>query len=160
MTDSPDTQRSFVTDNNETRIVCPACGMAKTLSVEKFKNQKHNLKIKCRCSYIFHVQLEFRRHRRKQTELDGVYVGKQQSSTAGGKVKVLNLSLSGAYFEVKGIHDLRVGQRGELIFTLDDRKKTSLTKEVIIRSVNKNRIGVAFVEDRAFQKELGFYLLP
>jgi hypothetical protein len=47
-----------------------------------------------------------------------------------------------------------------LIFTLDNRKQTVLTKNIIIRTVTGNRIGVEFVEDRAFEKELGFYLLP
>lgn len=160
MTSPSDIQKSFVMDTDQTTIVCPSCGQAKTVSVEKFRHHKHTLKVKCKCSHTFNVLLEFRRHPRKQTELDGLYDGKQRSSTAGGKVKIRNLSLSGAFLEIKGIHNLQVGQKGDLIFTLDDRKKTSLKKEVIIRSVNSNRIGVEFVENRAFQKELGFYLLP
>ncbi len=81
-------------------------------------------------------------------------------AVSGGKAKVINLSLSGACFELRGIHDLKIGQKGVLIFTLDNRKETVLTKSIFIRSVSGNRIGGEFVEDRAFEKELGFYLLP
>lgn len=81
-------------------------------------------------------------------------------ATSGGKARVINLSLSGACFELRGVYDLKIGQKGVLIFTLDNRKETVLTKSIFIRSVSGNRIGSEFVEDRAFDKELGFYLRP
>jgi hypothetical protein len=81
-------------------------------------------------------------------------------AVGGGKIKVINLSLSGACFEVRGIHDLQIGQMGSLHFTLDNRKETVLFKKVIIKIVNGNRIGCEFLEERAYEKELGFYLLP
>jgi hypothetical protein len=58
------------------------------------------------------------------------------------------------------MHDLKIGHKGVLIFTLDNRKETVLTKNVSIRTVNGSRIGVEFDEDRAYDKELGFYLRP
>lgn len=73
---------------------------------------------------------------------------------------MVNLSLSGARFEVKGLHDLKVGQKGSLVFTLDNRKETILYKQVVIKTVKDNLIGCEFVEDQAYRKELGFYLLP
>jgi len=117
------------------------------------------LKVNCRCGHSFKVQLEFRRHYRKPTELAGTF-NPFAGGAGGGKATVVNLSLSGACFEVRGIHDHKTGQKGVLIFTLDNRKQTVLTKNIIIRTVTGNRIGVEFVEDRAFEKELGFYLLP
>lgn len=159
MTSPPDHHKSYVEQDNQTRIVCPFCATAKTLSVEKFRHRQHKLKVKCKCGHVFNIQLEFRRHHRKSTELEGAY-GVTESTLGGGKIKILNLSLSGASFEMIGGHTMQVGQKGILVFTLDDRKKTALKKQVIIRSVQGNAIGCEFVEDRAFQKELGFYLLP
>ena len=159
MTSPPDHHRSFVKQDNQARIVCPFCATSKTLSVEKFKHRQHKLRVKCKCGHVFNIQLEFRRHHRKSTKLEGAY-GVTESSIGGGKIKVINLSLSGASFEMPGRHNLQVGQKGNLVFTLDDRNKTALKKKVVVRTIKGNIIGCEFIEDRAFQKELGFYLLP
>ncbi len=140
-------------------IVCPACDAARTISVAQFRHRQHVIKVKCKCGFRFKVYLEFRRHFRKSTDLEGMY-DLVPPAVGGGKAKVVNLSLGGACFEVRGIHDLKVGQTGSLHFTLDNRKETVLFKKVVIKTVIGNRIGCQFVEDRAYQKELGFYLLP
>ncbi len=140
-------------------IVCPACDSAKAISASQFRHRLHLIKAKCKCGHVFKVHLEFRRHFRKEAELEGTY-DLNPPAVGGGKTKVVNLSLSGACFEVRGIHDLQVGQKGSLVFTLDNRRETVLFKKVIIKTVSANRIGCEFVEDRAFEKELGFYLLP
>lgn len=117
------------------------------------------LKVKCRCGYSFKVQLEFRRHYRKPTDLTGLY-DPIPLAIGGGKAKVINLSLSGACFELRGVHDLKIGQKGVLAFSLDNKKETVIKKNIHIRTVNGNRIGVEFLEDQAYEKELGFYLRP
>lgn len=127
------------------------------MSVRQFRHQLHLLKVKCRCGHSFRVQLEFRRHYRKPTELDGTFDAAPPAS-GGGLAKIVNLSLSGACFEIRTMHDLKIGQRGKLLFTLDNRKQTVLCKNVHIRSVDGNRVGSEFINDRAFDKDLGFYL--
>ena len=159
MTTQPSSLKSFVKSGDEATIVCPQCNGAKIIAVRQFRRHLHMLKVKCRCGHSFKVQLEFRRHYRKPTELAGTF-NPLAAGAGGGKATVVNLSLSGACFEVRGIHDHKIGQKGVLIFTLDNRKQTVLTKNIVIRTVTGNRIGVEFVEDRAFEKELGFYLLP
>jgi len=159
MTNQTSSQKSFVKSGDEATIICPQCNSTKIIAVRQFLQRLHRLKVKCRCGYSFKVQLEFRRHYRKETELQGMY-DSVAPAISGGKAKIINLSLSGACFELRGMHDLKIGQKGVLIFTLDNRKETVLTKNVFIRTVNGNRIGSEFVEDRAFDKELGFYLRP
>ncbi len=159
MTNPAPPHKSFVKSGDEATIVCPQCNGAKIIAVRQFRHHLHRLIVKCRCGYSFKVQLEFRRHFRKTTDLSGTYEP-VAPAIGGGKAKVVNLSLSGACFELRGVHDLKVGQRGVLIFTLDNRKETVLSKSMFIRSVTGNLIGGEFVEDRAFEKELGFYLRP
>ena len=159
MTDQPPAQKSFVKSGDEATIVCPQCNSAKVIAVRQFRQRLHMLKVKCRCGYTFKVQLEFRRHYRKQTDLPGTY-DVVPPSIGGGKAKILNLSLSGACFEIRGVHDLKIGQKGVLVFTLDNRKETVLSKHIRIISVTGNRIGSEFISDQAFEKDLGFYLRP
>ncbi|TKB26605.1 PilZ domain-containing protein [Desulfopila sp. IMCC35006] len=159
MPNTPETPRSFVKPDDEAMIVCPACDAARAISAAQFRHRLHLIKVKCKCGHVYKVHLEFRRNARKNTELEGIY-DLIPPAIGGGKIKIMNLSLNGACFEVRGIHDMKVGQRGSLVFTLDNRKETVLFKKVIIKTVSGNRIGAEFIEDRAYEKELGFYLLP
>jgi hypothetical protein len=159
MTNQTPSQKSFVKSGDEATISCPQCNSTKIIAVRQFRQHLHMLNVKCRCGYSFKVQLEFRRHYRKETELQGIY-NSVPPAISGGKAKIINLSLSGACFELRGVHDLKIGQKGVLIFTLDNRKEAVLTKNIFIRTVTGNRIGGEFIEDRAFDKELGFYLRP
>ncbi len=152
-------RKTFVKTDDEAMIICPECDAARAISAAQFRNRSHLIKVKCKCGHIYKVHLEFRQHFRKPTELEGTY-DLTPPAIGGGKIKVINLSLSGACFEVRGLHDMQVGHRGALVFTLDNRKETVLFKQVIIKTVDGNRIGCEFVEDRAYEKELGFYLLP
>lgn len=79
-------------------------------------------------------------------------------AVGGGMMKILNLSLQGACFEVKGFHRIQIGQKGIIDFNLDDRKETRLVRDFIVRTVASNTIGCQFNDSQAFAKELGFYL--
>jgi len=150
---------SFVKDNNITTIVCPSCYTAKTASVKKFRNQKNALKVKCKCGHTFRLELEFRRQRRKTTELDGTALF--NSPALGDEVvKIVNLSMSGACFEVPEKHNIQIGQKGSINFTLNDVRQTPFVKNVTVRSIQGNRIGCEFDEKPAYQRKLGFYLRP
>jgi Zn ribbon nucleic-acid-binding protein len=156
MTTKSESQKSHVTPDNLATLVCPKCNAAQTISVANFKNKKHELRVKCKCGYVYRLQLEFRRYHRKHTKLDGTY--EPTTGKSGGIVKILNLSIGGARFEVRGVHDIKPGQKGSLVFTLDDRNATVLAKDVTIRSVEGKEIGCEFADNQAYHKDLGFYL--
>ncbi len=151
--------KSFVKPNGGAVIVCPSCSGAQTISVRRFKRHTHSLNVKCKCGHSFKILLEFRRHFRKDTDLTATY-DLVKPAVGGGIAHLVNLSLSGACFEIRGIHQLEVGQKGTIAFTLDNRKQTAMVKKLTIRTVVGNRIGCEFIEDKMFEKELGFYLLP
>lgn len=159
MTNLTSINKTFVKEDSQATIVCPECSSAKTISVEEFRHRRHVLKVKCKCGHTFSLRLEFRQFFRKDTDLQGVY-DTTPPARGGGIATIVNLSLTGACFEVRGVHGLEIGHKGSLVFTLNNRKETVLYRQVIIRSVDGNRIGCEFVDDRAFDKELGFYLLP
>jgi hypothetical protein len=153
----PQQGRTPVNDDDVARIVCPTCLAVKSSTVSKFRNVRHTVTVKCRCGNTFQVMFEFRKSRRKPTDLSGTYAMTPPASGTG-QVKIKNLSLTGLCFEVAGFHDIRVGLKAMLTFTLDDRKKTQINKQVTIRSVRGREIGVEFHQDQAFEKDLGFYL--
>ena len=73
---------------------------------------------------------------------------------------VINLSKDGIGFSVSGMHNIRVGQTANVDFVLDNRKSTRITKEVVIKTIDNNRIGCEFLSHQAFEKDFGFYLQP
>jgi len=159
MTDKQQIKISFVKDDDRASIVCPDCSLTKSVSVEQFRDGKHTVKGKCTCGHSFIINLEFRRHRRKETDLDGRY-NSEKADVSWRIVRIINLSLGGACFEIQGKHDIETGQQGNIDFTLDNRKRNGFLKNVIIRSVRGNIIGCKFIEDQAYEPALGFYLQP
>ena len=150
-------ERSFVREDGTVTITCPSCNKVKIASVNQYKERQHQLQVRCSCSHVFKIHLDFRQYFRKLTKLSGNY--KLHPPAFGvGPVEILNLSMLGLLFEVPGFHKIEIGQKGRIDFTLDDKKGTKLVKEFIVKSVNGKLIGCEFIKDRQFEKELGFYL--
>ncbi len=157
MQESGHQEKTFVKDDDVAIIVCPTCSAAKSISVAQYRNAQHLITVKCKCGKTFKILLDFRQSYRKPTNLTGTY-SMHPPAVGGGLVKIKNVSLSGLCFEVHGVHDIRIGQRALLEFTLDNRKETLIKKQVIIRSIRGRDIGCEFHQDQAFEKDLGFYL--
>jgi hypothetical protein len=154
-----DVQKSFVNTDGIATIKCPKCGIIKNLPAAQFRGRQHTLKVRCSCDYAWSILLDFRRHYRKTTDLSGTYILEPPAS-GGGRLLVLNISRSGVGFSVKGLHAVKIGHKARLQFTLDNKKQTPINKQVVIKTVKGGYIGCEFVEDRAFEKDLGFYLQP
>lgn len=159
MTTEQKTTKAFITAENKAHVVCPFCAHAATIKVQVDKKHKHIFKVKCKCTKTFPLQLEFRRQYRKPTELPGSYE-LEDTTTGDNTIQVIDLSLRGACFEVTGVHDIKPGQKGTINFTLTNRKQTVLEKNVVIISVSGKRIGCKFIDEIAFDSDLGFFVRP
>lgn len=149
--------KAFVNEDGQTTLLCPQCSALKTISVSPFRQRQHKLKVRCSCSNVFTVNLDFRKCYRKPTNLEGIYE-MYPPAVGGGKVKIINLSLEGACIECTGLHKLKIDQKGYISFTLDDRKETRLRRDFTIKMVSGSLFGCEFHKSQAFDKELGFYL--
>lgn len=151
------TVKAFVRPDFTVTIVCPSCKMPKTVSVSSFKNKTHYLKVRCPCETVFRVHLDFRQHYRKPTDLPGMYKSLKPTGS-GGTIEVKDISISGLGFVIKGTNLVEEGHLLKVSFELDDKKKTKLEKKVVVQSITNGFIGCKFVEEQAYEKELGFYL--
>lgn len=152
-----ETVKAFVRANDTVTIVCPVCKTPKNAAVGAFRDKSHYLKVRCSCDTVFTVHLDFRQHYRKETDLSGTFRSINPPGM-GGDIHIKDISVSGVGFTVNGMQFLERGQTLLLTFTLDDKKKTTLTKEVVVRTVQGDFVGCRFVETKAYEKELGFYL--
>lgn len=149
--------KAFVHEDGRTSIVCPQCSKVKAVAVGQYRGRQHQLKVRCSCSHVFKVNLDFRQSYRKPTDLAAIY-NLFPPAVGGGMSQVLNLSLSGICFEVKGVHGIKIGQKGRIDFTLNNRRATRLIRDFTVRTVRQRTIGCEFRQDQAFEKDLGFYL--
>lgn len=152
-------QKVFVKEDGTTLIKCPHCTHARTVSVEKFKNKKKVIKVKCSCKKSYFVSLELRRMYRKSTNLKGSYLNTSLDNEVGMMI-VRDVSMGGIGFEVVGKNRIEKDHELNVTFTLDDSHSSIIKRQVVVRIVNGNYVGCEFTHAFEYNKALGFYLLP
>jgi len=151
-------QKVFIANDNTATFVCPECQKSKTANVSKYKDIEKAVRVnfKCPCGHSYSVLLERRKHIRKHLNLSGTFVNKNTSDQ--GNMTITDLSRSGLRIKLNFPQKLEPGDKLDLEFTLDDKLRSVVKKEVIVRSVKDLSIGVEFVYSEHFDK-LGPYLL-
>jgi hypothetical protein len=156
-------ERFYVKRDNTVEIKCPYCQTSKTVPVEKLKNPKEIIKVRCLCRKIFYVILEFRKMNRKETQLKGRYVNQSLDNDKGG-ILVNNISMNGIGFYTVSSHKIEKDNILHVDFKIDDAQKTFISREVIVRRVAKgnnfDHVGAEYVNVDEYDKYLDFYLLP
>jgi hypothetical protein len=152
----------FTNQNDTATLVCPYCSFYKDVSVAKFKNRVDPLKIRCKCQSTFAVSFERRRAFRKETLLHG-YCIKLPECKECNKIVIKDISPTGIGFATVTTHNFREGDKVRLKFTLDDTKRSEVTKTAIVRWTGKgNRVGCEFCDASDLNKDnkvLGFYFM-
>jgi hypothetical protein len=174
-------KKIYVGSDNKVALVCPGCEKTKVVDVSKYLNAEGTAKLtyrlrcdECDCGhkncneclrqscsqgYVNTVQLERRKHVRKDTLL----LGKVNAN--GGAlipVQVLDISRTGARVRVAPPAKLEVGKNVVLDFQLDDRQKTSVKKEGKVVREAGFIAGLLFHETETYStsdKAIGFYLM-
>ena len=150
------TERVFLTKSGTANIACPLCGEVKQMDVSKFRDSKKEVRLKCtcKCKHAFSVILERRLQARKQVFLQGVVLRSEKQFP----VDILNISRMGLRIKTKDPLDIKLLDRVNIEFELDDATRSLVRKKMIARSIRKNEIGLEFV-DRNHYDKLGPYLL-
>ncbi len=103
------------------------------------------IKIKCRCfcGCIYSALLERRTNFRKPVNLPGTF------TQEGGKETCLLLikdaSLYGLGLKISASYDLKEGENINVIFNLNDRLRSQINRNVIIRNINKFNVHTEFL---------------
>ena len=149
-------------------LSCPDCLLVREISVDKYMGRKHFMKINCPCGTTYGVNLNFRKHYRKQVSIGGYYtyddivsvVKTGSTSSVPINCRIKNISLGGIGFTALDRMKAQLGDTLKVIFTLDKVPPETIEKDVIVRCVNDNYIGCEFIEESGFSdRTLGFYLM-
>ncbi|MGW8161586.1 MAG: MBL fold metallo-hydrolase [Desulfobulbales bacterium] len=141
-------QNLNVRKDKHVTLSCPSCLLVREISVEKYAaDGQHFLTVHCPCGAIFGVNLNFRKHYRKDVSLGGFFStddlnvnwshdGKPPTIPINCSIK--NISLGGIGFTALGRVRLQVGDRLFIKFTLDKEPPEIVEKEVIVRTIGDN----------------------
>lgn len=155
-------QKVFISNNNTATFVCPQCGNVSTANVAKYAalDKKVTVNCKCNCGHQFKVSLEKRRQYRKATDLPGTYFYRMPNGdTDKGIMRVVDISSNGLKLKLNVERKFEIGARLRVEFHLDDKRRTPIEKEVIVRNVKKNLVGTSFAPTEGDDPSLGFYLM-
>jgi predicted RNA-binding Zn-ribbon protein involved in translation (DUF1610 family) len=155
-------QKVFITNNNTATFVCPKCGNTSIVDVTKYAaiDRKVTVNCKCNCGHIFSVSLEKRRQYRKSTDLPGEYSYRMPDGNVDkGIMRVVDISSNGLKLKLNVDRKFDGGERLQVEFHLDDKRRTYIEKEVIVRNVKKNLVGTSFAPNEGDDPALGFYLM-
>ena len=166
-----DVLKVIIAPDGTALIRCPGCGREKVVPTSRLKS-KFKFKVKCPCSSVFAVQLEFRRRFRKATDLEAYFEklraqdrwGKIHWQSSGGGARasncmVKNVSAHGIGVVPGASHDLHEGDFIQVRFTLDNSAATPIEKKAVVRSAATTYLGCEFLDEDKDDKHLGFYLL-
>lgn len=139
-------------------ITCPVCSNQKRTSVATLKHKKHVLKVRCTCKTVFRVLLNHRSHYRKSVNLSGTYTTLYQYDQCKGLAQITNLSKGGVQYRVVGLNRLHPGSIIDLDFQLDNKQRSPIKKQALVRYAHDNIVGCEFVDTGDPDRALAFYL--
>lgn len=158
-------QKAFISSTNQITFSCPQCKNTRTVDVTKYRALDKAVKIKvhCPCGHDYPVLLERRKQFRKTVSLPGTFTRIYNQRRAGkGTMVVKDVSRNGLSIQVNDTTNMKNGDILEVVFKLDDAKRSAIQKEVIIRKIVGYDIGTEFVSidaGNASDKAIGFYLM-
>jgi hypothetical protein len=159
-----DVKKLYSPDNATATLVCEQCGKTKTINISAVKSNPQ--KVRCSCSHEFFISIEMRKFYRKKTRLPGEYVhiGEHASRRPDkGRMIVEDLSRGGLGFSAERPHNLRVKDMIQVKFSLDDKKRSEVSKRAVVRWVKNYSAGAEFLDldtSSESNRALGFYLMP
>ena len=152
-------EQVFVDAQKKATFKCPECDNSWTKDLTKLKSHKKlvRLKCKCPCGHSFPILLGKRRHFRKNADLDGAFIHDKLKTR--GLINIKNISKSGIGLKLSTDQFIHEGDRLEVRFNLDDPSKSYICKEVVVRKIEGNYLGVEFSDITREYDHLHSYLV-
>jgi len=157
------TEKVFIYKDNKAIIICPKCEKSKAIDVSEELGSKYlvRLKHKCSCGYLYIVLLERRKRHRKIINLPGTYTcfvsGEKKAKES---MTIQDITRAGLSFkpDESANQKFNMGNTLFLEFHLDDKSKSLIKKEAVIKNIRSPYIGVEFSSVDLYDQALGRYM--
>ena len=158
-------EKIFITESRKVTFSCPECENARLVDLDEHKEweKADRIKVRCgRCGHTFRVVLEKRAQYRKAVNFIGSYTrlvgGKPVEK---GRMRVVDLSRAGLKLKLNEAPNFKAGDILMIEFHLDDAKRSLIQKEVEVKKIFGQELGVAFTSihpSNFSDKAIGFYM--
>lgn len=145
-------QRVYVDQTNLVNVICPKCGLEKSINVLKFKKTHKRLKANCKCGEVFRFALNFRKHHRKKVMLSGEYFIYEKK--VRDDIFIKDISKSGINFITYKEHNFSKDDTIELKLALDDQMDPEIHASAKIKWINDRNVGAQFNDPKSLEKDL------
>jgi len=163
------TQDINVRKDKRVTLSCPDCLLVREISVDKYMGHKHFMTVNCLCGTTYGINLDFRKHYRKDISIGGYYSDADADAGGAGvgnvptvpiNCRIKNISMGGLGFTALNRVRVQLGDMLSVKFALDKEPPEIVEKEVIVRTIQDNYIGCEFTQESMnYDKTLGFYLM-
>ena len=153
--------RVYLDTNRDGMITCLACGVKRSINMNKYGDDigGKTFNAECRtCTAVFRATFEFRRHCRLHVHLAGRLL-QLRTREEVEPIVVTSLSVTGLAFVTAPGVSVRVGDKYEVVFVLDDEDQSVLFEEIVIARVRGTRVGAAFSPAHDANHDLIFFVM-
>jgi glyoxylase-like metal-dependent hydrolase (beta-lactamase superfamily II) len=150
-------------------LTCPDCLLVREVPVAKYMGAKHFMTVKCSCGATYGVNLNYRKHYRKDVSLGGYYAAADADVVWAGmsgresmpiNCRIQNISMGGIGFTALDMVRVKLDDTLKVKFTLDKDPPEVVEKKIFVRTIRDNYIGCEFTkESMEYDTTLGFYLM-
>ena len=137
--------RVYLDGNREGTITCIACGVKRSISMNKYGDDigGKTINAQCRtCAAVFRAIFDFRRHCRVHVHLPGRLL-QLRTREEVEPIVVTSLSVTGLGFVTAPGVSVSMGDKYEVVFVLDDEDHSVLFEEIVITRIRGTRVGAA-----------------
>ncbi len=158
-------QRVFISSDDTATFTCPSCKKMRTVNIADYAglDKAVKIKVRCGCGHRYPAMIERRRQFRREVAFPGTYTrvinGRLMDS---GSMVVKDVSRTGLKIRVPDAQRLNSGDMLEVVFHLDDPKRSQIQKQVVVRKIEGVDLGVQFLSiepGNPSDKAIGFYLM-
>jgi hypothetical protein len=165
-------QKVGVRRDNTAIVFCERCGTRYKVNAGKVKRGGRKSRVKCKQGHSFLVFFEFRENRRRAFFDEGFYRPIKEVVLRGEhrklpiaekfeKMHIKNISRTGIGFVIPDGHELKPGDKIEVMFKADDENRSRMERTAIVRRLaEENYLGCEFTDIGCVDKTTGFLLMP
>lgn len=153
--------RVYLDANREGTITCLACGVQRSINMSAYGDDigGKTFDAQCRtCTAVFRATFEFRRHGRVPVDLPGNLL-QLRTSKEVEPIVVTSLSVTGMGFVTVPGTAVRVGDKYEVVFVLDDEDQSVLFEEIVVTRMHGTRVGAVFSPAPDANHDLIFFVM-
>jgi hypothetical protein len=158
---SKESTRVYLDANRKGTITCLACGVKRSVNMSTYGDNLggKTFNAQCRaCTAVFRATFDFRRHCRVHVHLPGRLL-QLRTREEVEPIVVTSLSVTGLGFVTAPCTSVRVGDKYEVVFVLDDQDQAVLFEEIVITRLRGTRVGAAFLPSHYENHDLIFFVM-